>query len=550
MSRLRVLLSVVRDPSLLRIEVAYLGFSMAENGTWVAILVYAYSRGGAVAAGLVATIMLVPSAVIAPVAAYAGDRFRRDRVLVVGYVLQAVAMGATAGALFADAPVWIVYTAATSAAVAVTVTRPAQNALLPSVTTTVEHLTAANATSGVVEGAGIFAGPFIAGVILSISEPGTVFAAFAATSLVSAGLVARLRLASGEAMPRTRMPIREVARQTLGGLSVLRRERDVRLIVLILSTGIVVVGALDVLYVAAAIDLLDLGDGGAGFLTSAFGIGGIFGAAASVLLVGRRRLTPSMAAGSLTVGIPLVTLGVVPSAATAPALFAAAGAGRSVADVAGRTLLQRIAPDEVLARVFGALEGLSMVSLAIGSAAASVLIEAFGVDAALIVTGVVLPATLLLAWRRLLSIDREAAVPDEQVVSLLRRLPLFAPLPAPVIERLVANLIPVSVEPGTAFIVQGEPGDRFYVILEGEADVTVDGMPISVASTGDYVGEIALLRDSPRTATVTARTPMRLLALEREPFLQAVTGHPQSRAAAETVVQERLGSTGNGPGVL
>ena len=545
MNRLRILTSVIRDPSLLRIEVAYLGFSMAENGTWVAILVYAYSRGGPVAAGLVATIQLIPSAVIAPVAAYAGDRFRRDRVLLVGYLTQAAAMGATAAALFADAPVWIVYAAATTAAVAVTVTRPAQNALLPSVTSTVEHLTAANATSGVVEGAGIFAGPFLAGVILSISEPGTVFAAFAASSLVSASLVARLRVAGGGAEQRTGMPIGEVVRETLGGLSVLRRERDVRLIVLILSTGIVVIGALDVLYVAAAIDLLGLGEGGAGFLTSAFGIGGIFGAAASVLLVGRRRLTPSMAAGSLTLGVPLVTLGVLPSATVAPALLAAAGAGRSVADVAGRTLLQRIAPDEILARVFGALEGISMISLAIGSAAASLLIEAMGVDVALIVTGVVLPATLVLAWRRLLSIDREAAVPDEAVVSLLRGLPLFAPLPAPVIERLVANLVPLTMEPGTAFIVQGEPGDRFYVILDGQADVTVDGTPVSVQSAGDYVGEIALLRDSPRTATVTARTPMRLLALEREPFLQAVTGHPQSRAAAETAVQERLGSTGN-----
>jgi hypothetical protein len=254
-----------------------------------------------------------------------------------------------------------------------------------------------------------------------------------------------------------------------------------------------------------------------------------------------------MAAGSLTLGTPLVTLGVLPSATAAPALIAAAGAGRSVADVAGRTLLQRIAPDVVLARVFGALEGLSMISLAIGSAAASVLIEALGVDAALIVTGVVLPATLVLAWRRLLSIDREAAVPDEEVVSLLRGLPLFAPLPAPVIERLVANLVPLAVEPGTAFIVQGDAGDRFYLILDGEADVTVDGNPVSVQSAGDYVGEIALLRDSPRTATVTARTPMRLLALEREPFLQAVTGHPQSREAADAVVRDRLGSIGRDP---
>jgi MFS family permease len=527
---------VVRDATLVRIQVAYLGFNMAENGTWVAIIVYAYARGGAAAAGLVAVIQLVPSAIAAPLAAYAGDRFRRDRVLATGYMLQGLTMAFTAAALFASAPVAIVYPLAASAAVSVTLSRPAQSALLPSVTATPEELTAANGVSGVVEGVGLFLGPLVAGIALAVGNPGTVFAIFAVTSFISAALVARLRVDAAAVTPTERIRADEVWRETFGGFSVLRRAREPRLLVLLLAMVLAVEGALDVLYVAASVDLLGFGPGGAGFLTAAFGVGGIIGAAATVVLVGRRRLTPPMAVGGLVLGAPIATIGAVPSAGAAPALFVIAGAGASVADVSGRTLLQRVTSDSVLARVFGVLEGLSMVALAIGSAVASVLVETIGIRGALAVTGALLPVAIAIAWRPLLSIDRHAPAPDERVVELLRSLPLFAPLPPPAMERLVANLVPLEVPAGTKFIREGERGDRFYVIVEGEADVTIGGEHVSTKGPGAYVGEIALLRDTPRTATVAARTPLRLLALERKPFLQAVTGHPQSLEAADRSV--------------
>lgn len=217
---------------------------------------------------------------------------------------------------------------------------------------------------------------------------------------------------------------------------------------------------------------------------------------------------------------------------TAPALFVIAGGGASVADVSGRTLLQRVTPDRVLARVFGVLEGMSMVALAIGSAVASVLVETIGIRGALAVTGALLPVAIAMASRPLLSIDRQALAPDERVIDLLRSLALFAPLPPPAMERLVANLVRIEVPAGTMVIREGERGDRSYVIVEGEADVTIatnKSRRRGPASTSAR----SLLRDTPRTATVTARTPLRLLALDREPFLQAVTGHPQSREAAD-----------------
>jgi MFS family permease len=541
--RLRVITSVLRDHALVRIEAAFLFFNMAEYATWIALLVFAYARGGAAAAGLVSVIQLLPSAVVAPLAAYAGDRFRRDRVLFVGYVVQAVTAAGVAAGLLLDAPVWLVYVLAAAAASSYTFTRPAQGALLPSITRTPEDLTAANVTSGVVEGAGIMLGPVVAGLILTGSEPGVVFAVFAVLLATGAALVMRLPIDPAAVEAPDRVDASDVWHATLGGFRALAHEGDARTIVLLLSAGTLVVGALDVLFVATAIDLLALGEGAAGYLNAAFGAGGIVGAAITVVLVGRRRLTPPLAGGAAVFGAPVAAIAVLPTPVAALALFAVGGAGRSVADVAGRTLLQRVAPDEVLARVFGVLEGLAMVALALGSVAASVAVSTLGVRAALALAGAFVPLAVAVLARRLLAIDRHAEAPDPEVLGLLRSLDLFAPLAASAFERLVRNVERVVADAGTTVIREGDTGDRFYVIASGEAAVSRNGSAVATLGAGDGFGEIALLRDEPRVATVTAVTAMELLALERDPFLEAVTGHPQSHHAADELASKRLAET-------
>ncbi|MDP9242622.1 MAG: MFS transporter [Actinomycetota bacterium] len=537
--RIRVFAAIFRDPNLLRIELAFAGFNMAEYATWIAILVYAYERGGATAAGVVALIQLIPAGLIAPFASYSADRFRKERVLLVDYLVQAAAMAGTAAALFLEAPVVVVYATATLAAVSLTFTRPAQASLLPEITNSPEDLTAANVASGMIESVGIFVGPFIAGIILRVSEPAMVFAVMSGIALVGALAIRGLRLDPAAAPPREGFGVRMVLRETLAGFRVLRTERDPRLLIGVTSAQLVVVGALDVLFVAAAIDLLGLGQGGAGFLNSAYGVGGILGAASAVMLVGRRRLTPPLAGGAAVCGVPLMVTGALPSALTAPFLIAVGGSGRSLSDVSARTLLQRIAPDEVLARVFGVLEGMGMLALAAGSIGASAVVAAFGIKTALVVTGAFMPAVVFLALRRLLAIDAAARAPDPIALEFLRRIPIFAPLPAPSIERIAANLIAVSADAGDVIIRQGDAGDRFYVVVEGEAEVRTDGRFTATLGSGSYFGEIALLKDVPRTATVAARSAMRLLALERAPFLEAVTGHPRSIEAADEVVRAR-----------
>jgi MFS family permease len=538
--RLRVFGAVVRDPRLRRIQVAFLAFNMAEFATWIAMLVFAYSRGGAAMAGIVALIQLIPSGLVAPFAAFASDRFRRDRVLFVDYIVQAVALGTTAIALAADAPLAVVYSTAAVAAASLTFTRPAQAALLPVIAGTPEDLTAANVVTGVVEGAGILLGPLFAGVLLERGHPATVFAVFAGVMLLAALSVSRLRVEPATVTPREPMQATDVIHETLAGIATLRRERGPRLLVLVLSASLVLVGGLDVLFVATAIDLLDMGESGAGYLTAAYGLGGIVGAGAAIALVGRARLTPPLAAGAIVAGVPIATVAASSTPAGAAALIVGAGAGRSLAYVAGSTLLQRIAPEEVLARVFGVLEGLGMFALAAGSIAASGLVEALGIRWALVALGAFMPLVTLVSWRAVLAIDRAAEAPDPAVLALLCRSPIFAPLPAPTIERVLRDLVPVRVGAGEIVIREGDPGDRYYVVVDGEVSITRGGRPVAVRGRSDGFGEIALLRDVPRTATVTALTDLELLALERDAFLLAVTGHPESSEAAERVAEERL----------
>jgi MFS family permease len=532
----RVFRAVFGNPDLRRVELAFVGFNAAELGTWIAILVFAYEAGGAAAAGAIGVVQLVPAMIFAPVASLLGDRYRRERVLLAGYLLQALAMGMTAAALLAGAPVPVIYALAALAATSVTLTRPAQGSLLPSLARTPEELTAANVTAGWIESLSMFGGPAVAGVLLAVSGPGAVFATMSGALLLSAFLVARIGVRS---TPPGRTPEGSTLGDLLGGFRALVHERQPRLVVSLMGAYFVMEGALDVLLVVLAFRLLDIGSGGVGFLNAAVGIGGLAGAALTTLLVARLRLTPPLMGGAAAWGTALVAIGLFPSRILSPVFLGVAGAGRPLIDVAGRTLLQRVVPDRVLSRVFGVLEGLYMAGLALGLAVTPILLAVLGERVTFIVAGAFLPVVFLLARRRLVEIDASVAVPEVRL-ALLRSLPIFAPLPAPALERVVSRLIPTEVAPGTEIVRQGDPGDRFYVIEEGDVMVSKNGRQVATLERGDFFGEIALLREIPRTATVTARTDTSLYALEREDFLEAVTGHPQSAEAADAVTRARL----------
>jgi MFS family permease len=530
--------AVFANPRLRRLELALVGSVTGEWAYAIALAVYAFDRGGAAAVGLVGLIRFLPSALAAPFAAVLGDRFSRVRVMVVSDVLRALAMVGAALAVFGDAPAGVVYALAGVVAVVSMAFRPAQAALLPSLATTPSELTAANVASTTIESIGSFVGPALGGLLLAATDAGTVFAATAGAFVWSAALVLGIESSRPE---REEAEVRGILSEALAGFRAILGEARLRLVVALYAAQTLVAGALNVLIVVMALEVLDLGSSGPGFLNAAVGVGGLVGALLALALVGRQRLAGDFGVGLLLWAIPIALIGVWPHEAPALVLLAVVGIGNTLVDVAALTLLQRAAPDEVLARVFGVIESLLVGAIGLGAILAPVLVSAFGADGALIATGAFLALLAVVSWPRLTRIDAEVAVPEREL-ALLMNLPLFAPLPPATVEHLARSLQPVGVAAGEHIVREGEPGDRFYIVATGEVEVAAEGKPLRALGPGEYFGEIALLRKVPRTASVVAKEDSELLTLDRDEFVAAVTGHPESREAADAVIGARLGT--------
>ncbi|HMJ01087.1 MAG TPA: MFS transporter [Gaiellaceae bacterium] len=535
--------AVFTNPGLLRVE---LGWGFAITAYWafiIALSVYAYDEGGAAAVGLVGLVRVLPAFVAAPFAGMLGDRYRRERVMFVLSLGRAVSMGATAAAIFAGSPIWLVYTLAGAVALSASMVRPMQSALLPQLARTPEELTAANLVVTTIESSGIFLGPAIGGLLLAATNTETVFAAAAGSFALAALLVAGIKV---EGLPERELREGGFFREFFAGFGAIGGDRNLRLIIGLYGAQTLIAGALNVLLVVAALELLNLGEAGVGFLNSAVGVGGLFGALAAFALVGRQRLASDFGLGLVLWGFPIALIGVWPNPTIALILLGLVGVGNTVVDVAALTLLQRTVPDEVLTRVFGVVQSVFVATLGLGAIAAPLMTGTIGIRWAMVVTGSILPVLAGLLWRRIRALDAEALAPTREL-ALLRAIPLFKPLPAPAIDQLASHLIPLQATVGDEIVRQGEPGHRFYVIAAGEVEVLVDGRPGGVFGPGDHFGEIALLRDVPRTATVKAKTDTELYALERDEFLSAVTGHAASAEAADAIVASRL--AGLRPGI-
>jgi MFS family permease len=215
------------------------------------------------------------------------------------------------------------------------------------------------------------------------------------------------------------------------------------------------------------------------------------------------------------------------------------GLANSVVDVNAYTILQRIAPAAVMSRVFGAMESAVIGGMAVGALLMPILITTIGIRWGLVVVGLGVSIVVLLGMRGMHRIDVFTFAPPE--LELLRSVSLLSLLPEPTLESLARALVRIEVAAGEVFIREGDPGDLFYVIESGTVEVTKNGRQVSTAGPGDYVGEIALLRDVPRTATVTATSATVLQALDREHFIPAVTGQGAFREAADAAIATRLG---------
>ena len=553
--------TAVRNGRIRRAVLAFLAFNTVEMATWTTILVYAYAATGPASVGLVAVAQLLPSAVAAPVLAGIGDRFPRAQVLFGWFVVQALAILAVATAIFFGGPPILVYVLSGLATVTLTQTRPAVSSLLPDLADTPDELTAGNALCSMSTGLGGFIGPLAVGVILAVADPGAAFLAAGLTLFAGAGLLVGLRPHPADEMPAARARTRRRAvepvgiepviepvgiepvgpdpRAILGGLREVARDPDLLVVMALLAGQLVIFGGLEVLLVLLAIDLLGIGESGAGYLIGALGLGAILGGAAAFALVGRRRLAPWLGVAAVIVGLPVALIGVSPGAGSAAILLVMSGIGFAILEVAGQTLLQRITPDAVRARVFGILEGLLLVGEALGSAIVPPIALVLGLQNTAIALGLLLPLLATLAVVRFGRIDARVAIPAVELRALVR-VPMLRPLGPAALELLARHLVRVAVPAGTVVIREGDAGDRWYLVRDGRFTVTQDGRRLRELGTGDAFGEIALLRDIPRTATVEATTGGMLWALDRHEFLAGVTGSPAALVEAERVVASHL----------
>jgi predicted MFS family arabinose efflux permease len=416
--------------------------------------------------------------------------------------------------------------------------KPAQAALLPSLARSPAQMGAANAVWSAVDSTGFVVGALAGGWAIAALSPQAAFAATAVPFLFAAVLLARIP-PDPKPAHRERLDGARVGHELLEGLRTVREQPQLRLLVGVLGATTLVEGAIDVLVVVIALQLLDLGDAGVGYLNSAWGLGGVVGGATALGLLTRGRLAAGVGTGCLMIGGALALIAAWQVEVPVLVLLVVVGTGYALVEVAGLTLLQRLAADDVLARAFGVVETSYYITTGVGSALAPLVIHLLGVERALVAVGAVLPLLALARWRALARFEASAPIP-ERAFALLRAIPLFAPLPIATVENLARRLVEVRAEAGETVVRQGEAGDRFYVIAEGAVDVVEDGVLRRTEREGEFFGEIALLRDTPRTASVQARVPTLLLALDRDEFVGGVTGHRRSVKAADVVIEARL----------
>lgn len=524
----RVIGVVARNHPLTRLLLAYLVMILAEFGEWLAVIVYAYVRGGASAAGLAVIVQLVPSIFLGPVISAQMARIGVARLLVCAYGAATAALGCCGVAILAGAPVFVVYVAAAAFSVSLGVSRPLHHVLMPLVVRHPDELTSANIATNWAEGVGALVGPALAGVLISADGPGLACTALALLCL-STPILARVR------------PLRAAAREPgeeEGGLSdllaaaraIVSRPNTRALIAFPAATA-AIEGAIDLLVVVLAVEILAIGPGAAGYLSAAFGAGGLLGATVAVLLAGRRLALP-LAGATLIGGLALGALALVSTVLVAVLLLVLVGAARTVQGVAAQTLLQRSTPLDVIVCAFALIESMRDLGMLISALIVPLLIGFGGPKAAFVGMGCIALIPILATARQIRRIDSAASIPVVEM-GTLRNMGIFSALPAAPLETLARESHYVNAHPGTAIIREGEEGDCYYAITHGSVRVTKGEREIRTLDSGDGFGEIALLYPVTRTATVTATSETTLLSISRDTFLTSMHAHPATSAAAE-----------------
>ena len=535
-----------------RIELAFAGSAIGDWAYTTAVAVWAYGEGGAKALGVWMAIRATLMAVTTPFGAALADKMSRKRLMIIADLIRAVLIAAAAACLFAGTSAIPIYVLATLTALLATPFMCAQRAMLPSLAERPQELTAANGTASSIESLAFFVGPALGALLLGFTTVQVVFLVNVATFLWSMTLVAGVRPPArlddaGAADPESGAAVASddgaaeepgFLSETSAGFRTIAKDRGLLVVTIAAALQTFVAGAFRVFVVVMAAEVLGTGPRGVGFLESVFGVGCIMGGVVALSRASRGQLGVDLAVGVATWSLPLMLVTVWPSPVTCFAAVVLMGLGNPLVDVSLDTIVQRITPDELLGRVFGALETCLIATSALGALAMPFLLDGTELRWALLVVALPVGVAVLLGLPEMRRLDSWLVMPAK--VPLLRRIDVFAPLSPAAVESLARGLKEMRFAAGDVLVREGEPSDLFYVIETGRVEVTQTGRLLRHEGPGEYFGEIGLLRDVPRTATISAAEDTVVQTITREDFLSAVNGHREAWQAADRIVTRRL----------
>ena len=533
--------SVFGNPDLRRIQLAFLGSTLGDWALSTALLVFAYQQGGATLVGIWGGVRFLVMAVAAPLGGTIADRMSRRTFMLVNDGTRLVLVVAAAVCVSAGTPAAVVLALGLLVGVVGSSFHAAQSGLTPELAEGPQQLTASNATTEILESIGLFVGPALGGLLLGFFALEWVVLFDGLTFVWSMALVYGVRRVSETAEVDEGSDAHDQVsflREMSEGFGELVKDADMRSFTGLIALNGLLNGALTVLLVLTAVDAFGSA-AGVGYFNATIGAGTVVGGFVMLARAGRVRLGRAMVVGVLGWSLPLVAMGVAPaSVALVLAALLVLGIADPLINVGFGTIPQRVVDERLLSRVFGALESVLVVFIALGSFAVPLLLRVTSLSATLIGVGLVTAVLTGCCALRMGHLDARLAPPAQ--LPLIRSLPLFASLGPAVQETLARRLQGIQSAPGDVIVEQGAASDRFFIIEDGRVEVTRDGRLLREEGPGDVFGEIGLLRDVPRTATVTALSHTSLQTLSREDFLEAVTEDQGARSAAEDLVARRM----------
>ena len=526
------------------LQLLFGGQVVSSFGDWLYVLalgIIAYEiTGSATVVAVLTFARLLPYAVLLPFSGILADRGNRKMLMISADLGRGACMF---GLLFvgSEETLWIAYPVVFLATMFSSLFQPAMSSVLPALVGDEEKLVEANSIWSQMDSVSFVLGPALGGVLALLGAPELAFAINGATFLISAATLLFVHIPPREAK-ETAEEEEAWLSETLAGFRFLFRENEGVLATLTLSfvSLTFVGGGIWTLILVLSERSFGLGTEGSGFLNSVYGVGGVVGGLAAGYLASRLRLVPaaiwSMAASSIV----LLFLGISPAGVLPFVILFVVGVLDIMVDVNGTTIIQTGTPEELLGRVFGAFDAVLIMAMLVGALAVGPLIEVLGPRPATVAFAVVGLGVFAACLPRLRRLEGVLGVR-----MFIRKVPVLSGLSHAVLEDLASRMTLEKVLDGTAVVTQGEVGDRLYIVKEGEAEVVAQGQELATLSKNDYFGEIALLRDVPRTATVRARGPMELYSLDREDFQKLLERSEKLKSAMTGTSDARYVETQN-----